>query len=164
MRSAGKSHVRWAVAMAILALAMTAPNAAAADPKPTPRPSSTMAPGPAAEPLVGIESVGASIALPTAGTIVVQTIRSVAAQSVDDLALTQPTSQALINDAAHVATTVTIGPFPAGTQLVFSLHSSFTNQTYLSTSNNAIVVADGPDKWAVGWEEWASASSAATFS
>jgi RHS repeat-associated protein len=38
--------------------------------------------------------------------------------------------------------------------LVFSLHSSFTSQTYLSTSDHGLVIADGSDKWAIGWEDW----------
>lgn len=33
-------------------------------------------------------------------------------------------------------------------------HSSFTNQTYLSTGGNAIVQQFGPDRWTIGWEDW----------
>lgn len=73
------------------------------------------------------------IALPRDGQIVVQTIRSLAAVSIDDLSLAQPTSQSLIADAAHVATTVTITPFTAGTGLVFALQSSFALQNLLLT-------------------------------
>src|SRR4029079_6692200 len=154
MQRTSRSRARWASAMAIVVLVASGPGVSAGDPKPTPGPSSTIAPGPGGGRPMSVESVGAPIALPRAGTIVVQTIRSIAALSIDDLGLAQPTSQALINDAAHVATTVTVGTFTAATNLVFSLHSSFTGQTYLSTGSNALVLADGSDRWAVGWEDW----------
>ncbi|MEW5991347.1 MAG: DUF6531 domain-containing protein [Chloroflexota bacterium] len=92
--------------------------------------------------------------LPRDGTIVVQTIRSIAAVSIDDLSLAQPTGQLLVADAAHVATSVLIGPYTSGTNLVFSLHSSFTGQDYPSTGSNANVSQDGPERWTIGWEDW----------
>ena len=97
---------------------------------------------------------GLSVFLPRDGTIVVETHRSLTALSIDDLSLSQPVSQFLIADAAHVSTTVTVGTFTAGTQLVFSLHSSFTGQDYLSTGDHTIVLQDGSDRWGIGWEDW----------
>ncbi|MBI2777369.1 MAG: RHS repeat protein [Chloroflexi bacterium] len=84
----------------------------------------------------------------------IQTIRNLAPISTDDLSLSQPASQFLVGDAARVAATVSLGSMTAGTSLVFSLHSSITGQTYLSTSANAVVLRDGTDRWAIEWEDW----------
>jgi RHS repeat-associated protein len=99
-------------------------------------------------------SLGAPMVLPQNGTILVQTHRTLTAASINDLSLSQPSSQFLVADASHVSTTVVVGTFTAGTNLVFSLHSSFTNQNYLSTGDHAVVTQDGIGRWTVGWEDW----------
>jgi RHS repeat-associated protein len=148
---------RAAIAVLVAALiASVSGTARAADPSQTPAPSGSVNPvgpgggGPAP---AGILS-GTLISLPHDGTIRVQSIRSLAAVSIDDLTLAQPVVQGLIADAAHVATTVTVGTFTTGTNLVFSLHSSFTSQDYPSTGDHARVTQDGPERWTIGWEDW----------
>jgi hypothetical protein len=155
MRHRGRIQ-QLAVGSLIAALIGFSPQAAfAVDPTPTPAPTGPVTPpdpgsgGGGA----GVQS-GSQIILPHSGTIVVQTIRSISALSIDDLSLVQPAIQFLIADAAHVATTVTLGPYGSGTNLVFKIHSSFTGQDYLSTGNNAIVTQDGSDRWAIAWEDW----------
>jgi len=181
MSRTGPPRARVAVALAVALLIFEAGFAdpaslRAGEPTPTPTPTPTpdgkpsvgpTTPGPtwpaAATALPGPVGpvgpggptlAGVGIVLPRDGTIVVQTFRSLAALAIDDLGLAQPVVQPLVADAAHVATTVTIGPYTAGTALVFSLYSSFTGETYLSTGNHAQVWADAADRWSVAWEDW----------
>ena len=129
--------------------------ALAADPSNSPAPTGPTSPGGSdAGPASGPLQPSSPITLPHDGQIVIQTIRNLAPISTDDLSLSQPVSQFLVGDAAHVAATVSLGSFTAGTTLVFSVHSSITGQTYLSTSANAIVQRDGTDRWAIAWEDW----------
>ena len=97
---------------------------------------------------------GAPIVLPHDGTVVVQITRTLTAGSTNDLSLAQPTSQFLSGDISHNTVNVTVGTYTAGTNLVFSLHSSFTGQDYLSTGDHARVSQDGSERWAVDWEDW----------
>lgn len=102
--------------------------------------------------LAGPNFVGFPITLPHDGTIVLQVAPSWAASSIDDMGLDQPFQQMLALDAAHTSTIATVGTFTAGTNLVFSLASSITGLTYLSTGDHAHIRFDGPERWVISWE------------
>jgi RHS repeat-associated protein len=65
-----------------------------------------------------------------------------------------PLHQQLIADAGHnPGAFQVVGDFAAGQQLVFYITTTFNNQTFLSTSDHAHIVPDGPDAWNIGWED-----------
>jgi RHS repeat-associated protein len=102
--------------------------------------------------------LGSPMVLPHGGSVVVQITRTLTAASTNDLSLSQPFSQFLSPDISHHTVNVAVGTFNAGDNLVFSLHSSFTGQDYLTTGDHAQVTQFGPDAWAVGWEDWVDQS------
>lgn len=121
-------------------------------PYPSPTPPQGQS-GAGAGPLAGPTFVGYPITLPRDGTVIVQVTPNVTSASINDLGLAQPTQQLLVADASHVSAVVTVGTFTAGTQLVFSLASSYAGRTLLSTGDHAHVTANGPEGWLIGWED-----------
>jgi RHS repeat-associated protein len=121
-----------------------------------PQPSSTPAPGtPAQEMAVNQAAVtGGVITLPRTGMLTAAVVSASAGAS-SDFGLSQPTGQALIANATfNVGASATVGTFTAGTTLVFYISTPEFGTTYLSTSDHAQVVSDGPEAWIISWEDF----------
>lgn len=97
---------------------------------------------------------GGVITLPRTGMLTAAVVSASAGAS-SDFGLSQPTGQALIANATfNVGASATVGTFTAGTTLVFYISTPEFGTTYLSTSDHAQVVSDGPEAWIISWEDF----------
>ncbi len=98
-----------------------------------------------------------SLVLGQSGTVRV-TDKSVVNACNGDFGIYAPINQDIFaNYNSKVGQTMDLGPFPAGTELVFyiSPYSFCAPNTYLSTDpNHAHITELGTDDWEIAWEDW----------
>jgi RHS repeat-associated protein len=98
--------------------------------------------------------MGFPILVPHDGTIIAMAMPAAEGGGVGDFGLDQPThGPVLIADGGHhPGASNSVGNFTTGQSLVFYLNTNF-GPSYLSTSNHAKIVKDGPEVWNIGWED-----------
>lgn len=85
------------------------------------------------------------------------TVESTSTSCEGDLGIASPTDQVLIGTyRSHVGESVEIGPFDAGTEIIFYISPQpFCSGTFLSTDpTHARVSTVGTNAWLIEWEDW----------
>jgi YD repeat-containing protein len=155
MRRQRGLHAVATLALATTLLVTSTQTGLGVDPTPTPTPPPT--PGQPIGPrgLTPLSPTqGFPIVLPHDGTVLLQVLSSSTAATAAEVGLHLPTRMVLIPNAiASIGQVATVGTFSTNTQLTFYFLLNQIGQEYLSTSDHAKIVVDGPDAWNIGWED-----------